>query len=83
MAYAMARQGGLTMKLSEFIKDVRKQLEMSQEQLAKAISVNFSTINRWENEKTVPSNLAQKAFFDFCESNLIEVPRELRGHNPK
>lgn len=66
------------MLLADFIKNVRKQLEMSQEQLAKALNVSFSTINRWENGKAVPSNLAQKIFFDFCEGNLIKVPSELR-----
>lgn len=71
------------MKFAKFLKDVRKQLEMSQQQLAKALNVSFSTINRWENEKTEPSNLAQKTFFDFCEGNLIEVPTELQNNNSK
>ena len=71
------------MRFAEFIKDVREQLEMSQQQLAKALNVSFSTINRWENGKAEPSNLAQKTFFDFCEGNLIAVPAELRSNNPK
>lgn len=71
------------MSFAKFLKTVREQLEMSQQQLAKALNVSFSTINRWENEKTEPSNLAQKTFYDFCEGNLIEVPAELRGNNQK
>jgi transcriptional regulator with XRE-family HTH domain len=71
------------MKLTDFIKDVRKQLEMSQEQLAKALNVSFSTINRWENGKAEPSNLAQKTFFDFCEGNLINIPAKLRTNSSK
>lgn len=71
------------MKLADFIKDVRQRLTMSQEQLAKALNVSFSTINRWENGKAVPSNLAQKMFFDFCEGNLIEIPTELRNGSVK
>lgn len=71
------------MRFAEYIKDVREQLEMSQQQLAKALNVSFSTINRWENGKAEPSNLAQKTFFDFCEGNLIVVPAELRGNNLK
>ena len=67
------------MKLAGFIKDVRKQLAMSQQQLSKALNVSFSTINRWENGKAEPSNLAQKTFFDFCEGNLIKIPSELRN----
>lgn len=71
------------MRLAEFIKFVRGQLSMSQEQLAKALTVSFSTINRWENGKTVPSNLAQKTFFDFCEENFIEIPAELKNDTIK
>ncbi len=71
------------MRLVDFIKDVRQQLTMSQEQLAKALNVSFSTINRWENGKAAPSNLAQKIFFDFCEGNLIEIPAELRDSSVK
>jgi transcriptional regulator with XRE-family HTH domain len=73
----------MVMRLAEFIKDVREQLEMSQKRLAKALNVSFSTINRWENGKAEPSNLAQKTFFDFCEGNLIEIPSELRNNSSK
>ena len=71
------------MTLPEFIKDVRKQLNLSQQQLAEALSVNFSTINRWENGKVLPSNLAQKTFFDFCQDNFIDIPSEVRTNNSK
>ncbi len=71
------------MTLSEFIKDVRKQLHLSQQQLAEALCVNFSTINRWENGKVLPSNLAQKTFFDFCQDNFIDIPSEVRTNNSK
>lgn len=71
------------MKLAEFIKDVRQQMTMSQEQLARALNVSFSTINRWENGKAEPSNLAQKTFFDFCEGNFIEIPSALRSNSSR
>ncbi len=71
------------MTLSEFIRDVRKQLKLSQQQLADALNVNFSTINRWENEKVIPSNLAQKTFFDFCQDNFIEIPAEVTNKTTK
>jgi len=61
-----------------YVKDVRTKLSISQEKLAKALNVNFTTINRWENGKTIPSNLALKTFFDFCQDNFIEIPPELR-----
>lgn len=65
------------MEFSDFVKEVRKQLGMSQKELASAISVSFSTINRWENEHVVPSNLAMKSLYDFCENNFIDIPKNL------
>ena len=66
------------MTFAEFVISVRRKLELSQKQLAKAVNVSFSTINRWENGHVVPSNLAVKSFYDFCENNFIEVPDDLK-----
>lgn len=65
------------MSFSEFVVSVRKRLQLSQKQLAVAINVSYSTVNRWENGHVVPSNLAVKSFYDFCENNFIEVPDDL------
>jgi putative transcriptional regulator len=46
---------------------VRKQLGISQEDLAHALGVSFATVNRWENAKTSPSKLALSQFDLFCE----------------
>lgn len=62
------------MTFSEFVISVRTKLNLSQKQLAAAINVSYSTINRWENGHVVPSNLAVKSFFDFCENNFISIP---------
>jgi putative transcriptional regulator len=50
----------------ETLKEVRRQLGLSQEELAHALGVSFATVNRWENGKTVPSKLAQVTFENFC-----------------
>lgn len=65
------------MSFSDFMLSVRKKLKLSQKQLAIAINVSYSTINRWENGHVAPSNLAVKSFFDFCENNFIEIPDNL------
>ena len=65
------------MGFPEFVKKVRKDLKVSQADLAKALNVNFTTINRWENNRVVPSNLAIKSFIDYCQNNFIDVPEEL------
>ena len=58
---------------AEQVKYVRKQLKLSQKKMAELLSVSFSTINRWENSKNCPNKIAQNTFYDFCESNFIDV----------
>jgi DNA-binding transcriptional regulator YiaG len=61
-----------------YIKEIRKQLDLSQEDLAHALGVIFATVNRWENGKTAPSKLAQRQFEQFCarKKKQGELPRE-------
>lgn len=56
----------------ETVKEVRRQLALSQEELAHALGVSFATVNRWENGKTVPSKLAQRQFERFCKQKKID-----------
>lgn len=63
---------GESVEFAKQVKYVREQLRFSQKQLAEALNVSFATINRWENAKVMPSNLAQKMFYDFCENNFID-----------
>jgi len=51
----------------ESVKEVRRQLGLSQEDLARELGVSFATVNRWENGKTSPSKLARNQFNIFCE----------------
>jgi len=55
------------MDFSEQVKSIRKQLGLSQMELAEALSVSFSTVNRWENGHISPSKLALKSFNYYCE----------------
>ncbi len=50
------------------IKQLRQQLALSQEALAKALGVSFATVNRWENGQTQPSSLAKKQLEQFIEA---------------
>ncbi len=59
------------MEFAKIVKIARETLGVSQEELAKRLDVSFATINRWENNKTVPNKLTQKVFFEFCEDNHI------------
>lgn len=51
----------------ETVKEVRRQLGFSQEELAHALGVSFATVNRWENGKTLPSKLAQRQLEQYCK----------------
>jgi DNA-binding transcriptional regulator YiaG len=75
--------GGMAMNFPEFVKAVRQDLKFSQQQLANALNVNFTTINRWENGHVLPSNLALKSFLEFCQDNFIDVPAEFQKDDEK
>ena len=65
-------RGGVAMFANQ-VKAVREQLGISQKKLGEILGVSFATINRWENSKNTPSQLAQNSFYDFCESNFIDT----------
>ncbi len=67
------------MRFSELVKCVRRDLSLSQEQIARELNISFSTVNRWENGKSKPSNMAKEIFFAFCESNNIDIKSYWKG----
>ena len=66
---------------SALIKEIRKQLELSQEDLARELGVSFATINRWENGQTSPSKLAKKQFNDFVDQMTANGKLKLKEKN--
>ncbi len=48
------------------VKEVRRQLSISQEDLARELGVSYATVNRWENEQAKPSKLAKAQLDNFC-----------------
>ena len=63
--------GGVTLK--ELIKIIRAQANMSQEQFASALGTTAVSINRWENGKAVPNQMAQTILHQFCKNQGIDV----------
>ncbi len=49
------------------IKKIRRQLSISQEDLARELGVSYATVNRWENGQAKPSKLARKQLDIFCK----------------
>lgn len=54
----------------EEIKQIRKRLRWSQEQLARELGLSFSTISRWERGESHPSPAAQRLLKDLVQSAL-------------
>lgn len=67
----------------EFVKEVRKQLGISQQELAHELGVSFATINRWENGKTTPFKLARKQFDGFCKQMTVQGKLHLADSTEK
>jgi len=70
------------MKFSEKVCYMREKMDMSHEDLARALNVGFATINRWGNSKTKPIKLAQAAFDTFCKKHGISF-NESKGEKRK
>ena len=58
------------------IKQARRHLSISQEDLARELGVSYATVNRWENSQAKPSKLARAqldAFFKrMQEAGLLD-----------
>jgi putative transcriptional regulator len=61
----------------DLLKNIREQLGLSQEGLARELGVSFATVNRWENNLTKPSQLAKVQLNNFC-TNMIRA-KKLKG----
>lgn len=70
------------MELSEIIKSIRAELNITQTDLAEAVHVSFSTVNRWENKKVIPNRMARALILDFCEKQSVnkELIDALKKH---
>lgn len=59
-----------------FIKKMRAQLDLSQEDLAREIGVSYATVNRWENGRFLPSRMAVRQVEAYCD-RMIALGRLL------
>lgn len=56
----------------EEIKKIREKCFLTQELLGRELGVSFSTINRWENEKSKPNMSAMKKMKEFCDKHNVD-----------
>lgn len=65
------------------VKEVRRQLSISQEDLARELGVSYATVNRWENGQAKPSRLARAQLDTFCDrmqaAGMLDLPEVGRG----
>ncbi len=61
------------MSIDEVLKEIRLQMNITQEQFARELNVSFSTLNRWENGHTTPSRLAKMRILEFCNKQNVRA----------
>lgn len=59
--------------LKDLIKIIRTKANMNQEQFASALGTTAVSINRWENGKSIPNQMAQTNLYQFCKTQKIDV----------
>ena len=65
------------------VKEVRRQLSISQEDLARELGVSYATVNRWENGQAKPSKLARAQLDAFCGRMIEDGMLDLTEYPPK
>ena len=60
------------MNFSNEIKCIRQKSLLSQEAFAQALGVSFTTVNRWETGKSMPSYKTMKLIDEFCKKNQVD-----------
>lgn len=60
------------MRFAEKVVYVRRELFLTQAQLAKELGVSQVTIARWESEVSKPQMIQESKFNKFCEKNNVK-----------
>ncbi len=60
------------MEISEVVKKIRLELNLSQEGLARELHMGFTSVNRWENKKSKPNQIARYALIEICKKNNLD-----------
>lgn len=72
----MEATDGMDDNMSDFIRHLRQQLGMTQEEFAHSLGITVGTVNRWENGRFRPSKLARATILDFARRHGVRVQTE-------
>lgn len=61
--------------MEEYVKKIRTDLSLNQEQLSQLLGVSPITVNRWENGKATPNLIAQKQLYEICKKYDIRLDK--------
>jgi putative transcriptional regulator len=59
--------------MSDFVRKLRRQLGMTQEEFAHALGITVGTVNRWENKRFRPSKLARSTIVEFARRHGVST----------
>lgn len=59
--------------IGEFLKELRKEKELTQQQFAEILNVSNRTVSRWENGNNMPDLDVLIYISDYCEIDLREL----------
>jgi putative transcriptional regulator len=63
----------IKMNYQKLVKEIRKKLIITQEELAVILGVSFASINRWENGKHEPTIKIRRKIVEICKANNIDM----------
>lgn len=72
----------MTEDISRYIRQIRQQLGMTQEEFAHALGITVGTVNRWENGRFRPSKLAKATILEFARRHGVQLSDEAEANNP-
>lgn len=59
--------------MNQMIKEMRKLLNMSKDQLASDLGVSCAVVDRWENDEIIPDKSAQLKLYTLCKKNDLDL----------
>ena len=65
-------------QMSELVRTLRRELKMTQEELAHELGITVGTVNRWENGRFRPSKLARAMITEFAHRHGLSMDAAAR-----